>query len=178
MLLPRLLKIKITHEWTTCNVIRHWTLYVRLSECDHMRILVQDYQPTTSNNSSHFSLTVSRWCTDYTAMYYSRKTRRLLSTYLVALWLSSTQVICDEVTPSDLYLGLFSEENTNQNFTVFKRDNFQHSCVTFPSAPNHEGLSEECKYYGDCCKDPMRIREKLEPGTFACEPVSSLGELG
>ena len=75
-------------------------------------------------------------------------------------------------TPSDLYLGLYSG---NQTLTVFQRDNFQHGCVQFPSAPNHEGLPEECKYYGDCCRDPMRIREKLEPGTFSCQQLPSLG---
>lgn len=31
-------------------------------------------------------------------------------------------------------------------------------------------ISEECKYYGDCCADPMRVRERLEPGTFSCIP--------
>ena len=76
-------------------------------------------------------------------------------------------------TPSDLYLGLYSDSST-KNLTVFQRDNFQHSCVEFPS-PNTRGLSEECKYYGDCCTDPMRIREKLEPGTFSCQTLPSLG---
>ena len=80
-----------------------------------------------------------------------------------------------DITPSDLYLGLYSRENINQSLTVFKRDNYQHGCVEFPSAPNIEGLSEECKYYGDCCKDPMRIREKLEPGTFSCEQLPAFG---
>ena len=80
-----------------------------------------------------------------------------------------------QATPSDLYLGLYNKENTNLTLTVFQRDNFQHGCVEFPSAPNREGLPEECKYYGDCCRDPMRIREKLEPGTFSCQHLPSLG---
>jgi len=31
-----------------------------------------------------------------------------------------------------------------------------------------EGTEEDCKYYGDCCNDPMRLRERLEKGTFSC----------
>ena len=89
-----------------------------------------------------------------------------------ALWCT---ISAENTTPSDLYLGLYRNEKTNLTLTVFQRDNFQYGCVQFPSAPNHEGLSEECKYYGDCCRDPMRIREKLEPGTFSCQHLPSLG---
>jgi len=31
---------------------------------------------------------------------------------------------------------------------------------------------EECKYYGSCCSDPIRLREKLKPGTFTCTPIN------
>ena len=83
----------------------------------------------------------------------------------------------DPATPSDLYLGLYGKDINNKTFTVFKRDNFQYGCTKFPTAPNTEGLPENCKYYGDCCTDPMRIREKLEPGTFSCQTLPSLGKL-
>ena len=33
------------------------------------------------------------------------------------------------------------------------------------------GKSEECKYYGSCCNDPMRLREMLQKGTFHCETI-------
>lgn len=29
-------------------------------------------------------------------------------------------------------------------------------------------VNETCKYYGDCCNDPMRIHERLVTGTFTC----------
>ncbi|KAF6039654.1 hypothetical protein EB796_002034 [Bugula neritina] len=31
--------------------------------------------------------------------------------------------------------------------------------------------TEECKYYGECCGDVVRVRERLEPGTFQCMDV-------
>ncbi|XP_067948532.1 uncharacterized protein [Watersipora subatra] len=30
---------------------------------------------------------------------------------------------------------------------------------------------EACKFYGECCQDPVRIREQLAPGTFECQNV-------
>ena len=30
----------------------------------------------------------------------------------------------------------------------------------------------ECRFYGECCGDPVRIRERLEPGTFSCLSLS------
>ena len=34
--------------------------------------------------------------------------------------------------------------------------------------PFVRGVREECKYYGDCCQDPMRVWEQLHPQTFTC----------
>ena len=34
--------------------------------------------------------------------------------------------------------------------------------------PFIRGVREECKYYGDCCQDPMRVWEQLHPQTFTC----------
>ena len=73
-------------------------------------------------------------------------------------------------SPEKLYLGLFSGLHLNQTLTIFERDSYQDNC-TIP----FEDVQEECKYYGDCCTDPMRIREKLEPGTFSCRHLPSLG---
>ncbi|XP_067949541.1 uncharacterized protein [Watersipora subatra] len=32
---------------------------------------------------------------------------------------------------------------------------------------------EECKYYEECCYDPVRIREVLEPGTYQCQNIGT-----
>ena len=32
---------------------------------------------------------------------------------------------------------------------------------------------EECKFYGECCGDPIRIRERLEPETFQCMNIGN-----
>ena len=95
--------------------------------------------------------------------------------YNVLSYVTFTSAFPERVTtPSSLYIGLYSGQERLQ---VITRDNYQHNCVKFPKAPNNKGLSEECKYYGDCCKDPMRIREKLESGTFSCQSLPSLGML-
>ena len=32
---------------------------------------------------------------------------------------------------------------------------------------------EECKFYGECCGDPVRIRERLEPDTYHCMNIGN-----
>jgi len=36
---------------------------------------------------------------------------------------------------------------------------------------------EKCKYYGSCCEDPMRLREKLARGTFRCVTLNTTHEI-
>ena len=36
---------------------------------------------------------------------------------------------------------------------------------------------EKCKYYGSCCEDPMRLREKLARGTFRCMTLNTTHEI-
>jgi len=36
--------------------------------------------------------------------------------------------------------------------------------------------TEECKYYGSCCNDPMRLREKLKSGTFRCTTIDTTSD--
>lgn len=70
--------------------------------------------------------------------------------------------------PSPIYMGLYNSKNTSEEFRVLKRDSYQYGCTPF-----NRSTEESCKFYGDCCVDPMRLRERLEPGTFSCEPVSN-----
>lgn len=37
-----------------------------------------------------------------------------------------------------------------------------------------DSTDDECKYYGECCGDPVRIRERLEPGTFECMNIGNV----
>ncbi|XP_067947983.1 uncharacterized protein [Watersipora subatra] len=32
-----------------------------------------------------------------------------------------------------------------------------------------DSVGEQCKFYGECCGDPVRIRERLEPSVFRCK---------
>lgn len=40
------------------------------------------------------------------------------------------------------------------------------------------GVTEECKYYGDCCQDPMRVWEQLDRDTFSCQKLSNVSPKG
>jgi len=40
----------------------------------------------------------------------------------------------------------------------------------------NDGHNEECKYYGSCCNDPMRLREMLQRGIFHCETLNTTRE--
>jgi len=62
--------------------------------------------------------------------------------------------------PTYIPLGLFSEEIPRLLYYMLPQDR---TCQEFIP-----GVEESCKYYGDCCKDPMRIRERLLSGTFTC----------
>lgn len=67
--------------------------------------------------------------------------------------------------PGALYLGLYKPNNTEQ-LTSFKMDLVQRRCYDYKAGDN---TTEHCRLYGDCCVDPMRMREKLELGTFSCQ---------
>ena len=66
-----------------------------------------------------------------------------------------------ELPLSSLYLGLYSDFRPT-NLYELMRDNHQQFCHNYSS-------TQHCRFYGDCCVDPMRVRERLEPGTFSCQ---------
>ena len=85
--------------------------------------------------------------------------------------LVATITVCDAQftlfqPPPSLYLGLYSDSRSPGGaLTEFKRDNHQEGCYTYTRG---NSSTEHCRFYGDCCVDPMRVRERLEPGTFSC----------
>ena len=80
-------------------------------------------------------------------------------------------LFCEALPPPSLYLGLYSESKTDE-LREFTRDSYQKQCYSYTAGDNS---TEHCRFYGDCCVDPMRVRERLEPGTFSClkNPASS-----
>ena len=49
---------------------------------------------------------------------------------------------------------------------------FYGNCAVFT-----EQDDEKCKFYGSCCVDPMRLREKLARGTFSCVTLNTTHEI-
>ena len=77
---------------------------------------------------------------------------------LIILFTLCLCVSSEELTA--IPLGLFSSEiRDSWSYTLIQNL----TCQEFIP-----GVEESCKYYGDCCKDPMRIRERLLSGTFTC----------
>ena len=73
-------------------------------------------------------------------------------------------LFCEALPPPSLYLGLYSESKTGE-LREFTRDSYKKQCYSYAAGDNS---TEHCRFYGDCCVDPMRVRERLEPGTFSC----------
>jgi len=40
-------------------------------------------------------------------------------------------------------------------------------------SPFTVGNDTECKYYGSCCNDTMRLRDMLQRGTFHCKTLNT-----
>ena len=89
-------------------------------------------------------------------------------------------ILCNNYTPifatftSTLYLGIYSGEESGQ-LREFHRDIYQGGCYEYDTA---DPSTVYCRFYGDCCVDPMRVRERLEPGSFSCQraPGSKSGK--
>lgn len=62
-----------------------------------------------------------------------------------------------------LELDKYNEKWHPRPTTIITYKHSNVGCETIDKSPN-----EECKYYGECCGDPVRIRERLEPGTYQC----------
>lgn len=69
--------------------------------------------------------------------------------------------------PDPLVLGVIGQQSNvsvRNDTQVLYRVREQNGCKEF--IPK---ISEECKYYDDCCSDIIRIKEKLAPGTYSCK---------
>ena len=61
----------------------------------------------------------------------------------------------------------------------YKRSLTDNTTQIFQYKRNWEGCQqidsngEECKFYGECCGDPVRIRERLEPESYQCMNIGN-----
>ena len=91
-------------------------------------------------------------------------------THLKAILGICLVMLCNNLTPmfaaftSTLYLGIYSGEESGQ-LQEFHRDIYQGGCYEYDTT---DPWTVYCRLYGDCCEDTMRVRERLEPGTFSC----------
>lgn len=72
-------------------------------------------------------------------------------------------------TGYELPLGLLTDADWQaDSSTLLSIPSLLWGCKRF-----ERGVAEECKYYGDCCQDPMRVWEQLERDTFSCQKLPS-----
>jgi len=63
----------------------------------------------------------------------------------------------------ELNIGMFSKNWTNGSMKTITYNEDDGFCNGF-----YIGEAEACKYYGECCGDVVRIRERLGHGTYQC----------
>ena len=134
------------------------------------------YYPTPDAGDD-LSETQTNETTSTTTYPYSSSTMRsypseseVLSTTL-SYYGNHYQVPVTENPTLELPLGLLTE-NSHQ----FSDSTLPYQLLTIPQdywgcQPFIKGVKEECKYYGDCCQDPMRVWEQLHPQTFTCTHI-------
>jgi len=74
--------------------------------------------------------------------------------------------VLDNVESLEINIGMFSKNWTNGSLTTITYNETGGFCILFGSY-----RVEECKYYGECCGDVVRIRERLEHGTYQCMAI-------
>jgi len=90
----------------------------------------------------------------------------MMRIYDCLVYLTILLSVLDSVESLEINIGIFSKNLTNGNLTTIFYNEKGWFCNSFSF-----GREEACKYYGECCGDVVRIRERLEHGTYQCMAI-------